>query len=130
MDDKKFIILFNDYDPVLARVARLKFQKEAGWTVEITSNYDEAMKSIKDTKPQLILTELMLQGSGGQTGFDLIEDVRKIENYHDIPIAVLTELAQDEDKNKAIDLGANYYFIKSQISITNLIEELKSIVNS
>lgn len=44
---KNAVILFNDNDQVLARVARVKFKKEADIDVLITSDFEEALNACK-----------------------------------------------------------------------------------
>lgn len=127
MENKKVVIVFNDQDPVLARVSRVKFKKEAGWDIAITSSYQEALDYIKSNPFDLLITELMLKDNKGRDGFDFIKEVKSLVNEDSAIIAVLTELGQDEDRQKAMDYGADYYFVKSEISIQDLITELQLI---
>lgn len=125
---KKAIILFNDKDPVLARVSKVKFKNEAGWDLVITSSYKEAISEFKKSKPDLIVTEILLNDNKGRNGFDLIKEIRSIDNNRTVPIVVLTDLMQKEDEEKAKKSGADYYYVKSQISIKELITKLQGII--
>jgi DNA-binding response OmpR family regulator len=127
MENKKAIIVFNDDDPVLARVARAKFQKATGWDFIITSDYQTALTEILATKPDLLITEIILKDGKGRNGIDLIKEVRGSESGSHFTIAVLSTLTQAEDKAKAMEAGADYYYVKSEISIQNFITELQNI---
>lgn len=127
MKDKKIVILFNDKDPVLARVSKVKFEQKPNWEFVITENYLEALLSIKKDMPSVLITEIIINDPEGRTGFDLIADVEKLEGGKKLPIVVLSELSQAEDKDKAKQAGADYYFVKSEISIKQLINEIDKI---
>lgn len=125
---KTILFLLSDSDPILVRVIKNKFQKDAGWESIITTNYTEAWMAYEKQKPDALMTELLLQDESGKTGFDLIGAIRAKEGGI-LPIAVFTELAQKEDRERANQVGANYYFIKSQVTLNELIASLKSMLD-
>lgn len=125
---KKVIILFNDKDPILTRVSKMKFQSIANWDLVITSSCQEAIDYLNKGGIDVLMTELILNDPSYDSGFDFIKDIRANPNGKDVSIVVLTDLSQDEDKNRAKELGCNFYFVKSEISIQNLIEEMQKIV--
>lgn len=127
---KNAVILFNDNDQVLARVARVKFKKEADIDVLITSDFEEALNACKSKNPELIVTEIIIADPQGRSGFDLITAVRGIPYLEKTPIAVLTDLSQPEDKQKAADLGAQFYFVKTEIGINELIKHIQEILSA
>ncbi len=127
---KTILFLLSDSDPILVRVIKNKFQKDAGWESIITTNYTEAWMAYEQQKPDALMTELLLQDESGKTGFDLIGAIRAKEGEgENIPIAVFTELAQKEDRERANQVGANYYYIKSQVTLNELIASLKSMLD-
>lgn len=129
-DAKRILFLLSDSDPVLVRVIKSKFQKEAGWESIITTNYTEALATFESQQPDALMTEILLHDESGKTGFDLIEAIRKKEgDGENIPITVFTELTQKEDRERANQAGANYYFIKSQVNLSELIRSLQSMLD-
>lgn len=129
MAKKQVIILLNDTNQVLARVARQKFLAETDWEALITSSYDEALAAVKEDNPDIVLTEIILRDEqGSRTGFDLIKDIRSLPGGKGVQIAVLTDLTQEEDMLKAEQAGANHYFVKSETSIQDLIRKLQGLV--
>lgn len=129
-DQKKKTILFllNDTDPVLLRVIKNKFKKDAGWESIITTNYRDALRLIAEQSLDGIMTEILINDDTGKTGFDLIAEVKKNSRNSSVPIIVFTELNQDEDRQKAERLGATCYFVKTRITLNTLIEAIKAIV--
>jgi DNA-binding response OmpR family regulator len=130
MDKKSVMILFNDSDPVFSRVIRVKFKNDANWDTVITTEYSEAFRIFKEIKPDLFITEILLNDNAGRNGFDLIREIKSSNDSKDVRIVVLTDLREDSDREVAKSLGVDYYFVKSEISIIQLIDEIKKIVNS
>lgn len=128
-DQKNRVILFllDDNDPILMRVIKSKLKKDAGWESVIATNYTDAIRLFEEKNPNGIMTEILINDETGKTGFDLIFEVRK-NRHSTIPIVVFTELNQDEDRKKAESFGATSYFVKTQITLNELIEKVKEIV--
>ena len=128
-NSKKALIMLNDSDPVLSRVCKIKFKKEIGWETIISSNYNQAIELIKKEKPGLVLTDIILADSK-ENGFDLLKYIKSSEdkNISNAKVIIFTELRQEEDKKKAKELGADDYYVKSNMAISEVIEKLKTMV--
>jgi len=48
----------------------------------------------------------------GMDGFELLENLRKVPRYHDLPIMMLTSMGSKEDIARGFDLGADDYMLK------------------
>jgi len=120
MSKKKKIFIVEDED------FTVKFYKNrltsAGYEVLITSRAVEAMRLIKEFRPDLIVVDLMLKDGNG---FSLIQDIHNASGFKKIPIWVLSNLGQDKDIRDAIKKGANKYFVKSEVPFQEFEEELK-----
>jgi len=127
MDSKKILILLNDKDPVLTRVSKMKYEREAGWDAIIPASFDEAIQVFDQRKPDVVVTEIILNDPNGRSGFDFIEQIKATPHGTLSKMVILTDLSQDEDKQKAQALGVISYFVKSQISIKAFIEEMKKL---
>ncbi len=128
LNKKTILFLLSDNDPVLARVIKNKFEKSAGWQSVIVSNYQDALATFDEKSPDAVMTEILLKDDSGKSGFDLIESIK--QKKAGIPIIVFSELKQEEDKQKATASGATHYFVKSELSIQDLIEEITKIIKA
>ena len=97
----------------------------AGFSVTMASDGEEAITKIKETKPDVILLDLIMPG---KNGFEVLEEIKKDEGIKDIPVIILSNLGQDTDVKKGKELGAADYLIKSDFSITEIIKKINEYV--
>ena len=45
-------------------------------------------------------------------GFELLDRLRKVPNYYEIPIMMLTSMGREEDIARGFELGADDYMVK------------------
>lgn len=99
-------------DHTLFRDAMSQYLTRSNPDAKITTvkNLDEALAYVKDAseKPGLVLLDLNMPGMDGLKGF---EKFRTLHN--DIPVALLSGVAEIQDVQKAMDLGAVGYFPKT-----------------
>jgi CheY-like chemotaxis protein len=73
--------------------------------------------------PVLVLLDLKLPR---RTGLEVLEWVKERDVVRKIPIVVLTSSKNDEDVNRAYELGVNSYLVKP-VSFETLLELVKSL---
>jgi CheY-like chemotaxis protein len=73
--------------------------------------------------PVLMLLDLKLPR---RTGLEVLQWVKERSGVKKIPIIVLTSSKNDEDVNRAYELGANSYVVKP-VSFETLLELVKSL---
>jgi two-component system nitrate/nitrite response regulator NarL len=99
-------------DHALFRDAMTQYVERSnpGSTVDGVSNLDDAFKHLdKATEfPELVLLDLNMPGMNGLNGFAKFR-----ETYPKIPVALLSGVAEPEDIQRAMDLGAIGFFPKT-----------------
>ncbi len=88
----------------------------------------EALKACEqvqtyDNRPDLILLDLQLPGVNG---FEILQAIKKMDELSRVPIVMLTTSARREEIEKAYQLGADGYVVKSD-DFSVLITKLKYI---
>jgi signal transduction histidine kinase/DNA-binding response OmpR family regulator len=83
---------------------------------------EEALKKIKDQLPDIVVTDLMMPK---MTGNSLVEKIREIEEYHHIPIVVLSAKSKTDSKIDLYKMGVDNFIAKPFD-----IEELEIVVSS
>jgi len=114
------ILIVEDED-FLVRVLQDNLATESFKTDVARDGY-EAMDKIRADKPLLILLDLLLPK---KDGFEVLEEIKKNPDLKLIPVIVLSSLGGDADLKRALALGADDYFVKSQHPITEVIEKVK-----
>lgn len=120
---QKRILIIEDEKP-LAHALQLKLEHE-GFLVVATGSGQEAYDLLSKETFDTVLTDLIIPGVDGFSILTLIKD-KKMK----IPVIVMTNLNQEEDKKKVFDLGATDYFVKSTISISDIVAKVKEKTSS
>ena len=117
MNEKVLIV---DDEPNI--VISLEFlMEQAGYITAVARTGDEALTSIADFAPDLILLDVMLPG---MSGFDICQTVRQTPDWQHIKIIMLTAKGRDVEVSKGLALGANAYITKP-FSTKALMAEVK-----
>lgn len=89
--------------------------ERSGYVVDEAANGAQALASVHEKEPDLILLDLQMPLVDG---FGVIRELRRQERYRDKPIVALTAYAMAGDREKAIAAGFTSYVTKP----VNLIE--------
>lgn len=98
----------------------------AGYKVESAANGEEAINLIHHEHDfDLLLCDLVMPK---MNGFELLEEIKK-ENIK-LPVIVISNLGQADDKKKIKLLGAIDFLIKSNISIADVLIKVEEFFKS
>jgi len=114
-------ILFVEDDDGLAEVYLTRLDAE-GFEVKRVPNGEDALATALSFKPDLILLDAMMPQVNG---FDVLDILRNTPETANIKVIMLTALSQESDRQKAEQLGADDYLVKSQVVIADVIEKIK-----
>ena len=98
-------ILVVDDEPQIRRVMRATLTAQ-GYVITEAKSGEEALESVRKTRPELILLDVNMPGIGG------IEACREIRRFYEGPIIMLTVRNTERDKVAALDAGADDYVVK------------------
>jgi len=117
MDGKKRILVAEDEKP-LAEALSVKLEN-AGYEVDVVNDGSEACSKLAEGAYSMAIIDLVMPN---KDGFAVLEEVnaKKITT----PIIVVSNLAQETDKKRALELGAKAYFVKSNTPLSKLVEEV------
>ena len=101
-------------------------QKE-GHTVERALNGEEALAKIAEFQPDLVLLDMMMPR---MTGLQFLEAARVRENYPNTKIIVFSNMSSPGDMQKAFELGATKYMLKSSTSPKQLAKLIEDTLGS
>mgnify|MGYP001582453939 CR=1 FL=1 len=118
------VLIVEDED-FLAQVLTDNLTSE-GYKVEVAIDGEEALEKIRTSQPSLILLDLLLPKLDG---FQVLEEIKSNPDLKLIPVIVLSNLGADTDIKRALSLGAEDYFVKSQHPIAEVVERVRKYVS-
>ena len=124
MESKKPIVLVIEDELSLTKIYQQKLQEH--YSVHIAKTGTEGIQKAIDLKPSLILLDIILPGE--DDGFNVLTKLKKDPKTSSIPIFVATNLSQ-EWKDQAMELGADEYLTKTDISLSKIIEMINKYLN-
>lgn len=113
----KKILLVED-EKTIAKALQIKL---SNFSVDLAHNGEEAVEAIMKKKYDLVLLDIMMPKLDG---FGVMEAMRKKKNK--TPIFILTNLNQDEDIQRAKELGAKDFLVKSNITLLEIAEKINN----
>src|SRR5579862_872335 len=93
-----------------------------GFDVVTAQNGNEAINQLSEFKPDVIVSDVLMPA---MDGFELCLEIRRMPDYSQIPIILMTsQYLEESDKKLAKKAGADYY-----ITRTHEVENLISVIN-
>ncbi len=99
--------------------------QEAGYKVTTAYNSKDAINSIKDFRPDLIV----MNPIAAEVGFDVIEYLKSEENLKDIPVIIITHKDLSEKEIDELNGRIQGILNKGILTKEDLLNEIKDIIN-
>jgi DNA-binding response OmpR family regulator len=95
-----------------------------GYNIETAQSVKEAYQIIKKETVDLILLDLLMPRV---SGFDFLKEIKSSESTKEIPVIIVSAVADPENRKKSLELGA-MDFINKPIDIQNFIGRIEAIL--
>lgn len=118
-----FRILIVEDEPAIREMVGVALSR-ADFELTEAGNTTDALISIGDDIPDLILLDWMLPGS---SGLDFARRLKKDELTQHVPIIMLTARGEETDKITGLDIGADDYITKP-FSPRELVARIKAVL--
>ena len=118
---KQHKILVAEDDQFLSRALQDKSERE-GFEVVAVSKGNEVIEKARAEKPALILMDIMMPQ---KNGFDVLAEMKLDEELKDIPVIFLSNLGQESDQKKGMELGAIDYLVKADTPLAVVLEKVR-----
>jgi len=102
-------IMVVEDSPTMRQLISFAMKRVAGAKVVEATDGVDALKKLSAEKVDLILADINMPV---MDGLKLVSLVRGNPEYKDIPVIIITTEGAEEDKNKAMAIGANAYLPK------------------
>jgi two-component system chemotaxis response regulator CheY len=118
-------ILVVEDSPTMRQLITFTLKRISGVEIIEANDGVDGLKKISGDKFDLIMTDINMPI---MDGIKLVSLIRKDETNKDVPIVVITTEGGQEDKDRAMALGANSYITKPIQSI-ELLGTAKKLLN-
>jgi two-component system alkaline phosphatase synthesis response regulator PhoP len=119
MTDKKKILAVDD-EPDVLMIVRMGLMSE-GYEVDTATNGFDALAKAKENCPDLVVLDMMMPE---MTGFEVLKHLRNHESTRNVPVIMLTGVADRARIQQALDAGINFYIVKP-FNLHDLLAKVK-----
>lgn len=117
MTSQAKILLIEDEEDVVV-LLRFRFEQE-GYEVLSAANGVEGLRILQQEHPHLVLLDVMMPRMNGW------ETCKRIRQYSDVPIIMLTALGRETDKVRGLEMGADD-FVTKPFGMAELIARVRA----
>ena len=120
MEVAKKVLIVED-DSILQK-AMQEFLIADGFEVSVASDGEEGLRFARAKNPDLILLDIILPKING---FEVLKELKGDLQTQKVPIILLTNLGGMDDVEKALELGASTYLVKSDYGLGEIAQKIK-----
>ncbi len=120
----KKILVIED-EQILLRALNVELLSQ-GFEVLSAKDGETGLRLVNEEKPELVLLDLILPK---MHGFEVLKEIKSNEDTREIPVIILSNLGQDSDMKKALELGAEDYFVKASTDLSELSKKIIRVLN-
>lgn len=124
MSDTSKTILIAEDERAISKALQLKLTK-LGYEVTAVFNGKQALDMLSSMEYDLVLLDLMMPEVDG---FAVLEQLQKDKKNQ--KVIVSSNLSQDSDFAKAKELGAIDYYVKSNTSISEVVDHVQKAIDA
>ena len=121
-EGKKVLIVEDDL--MLSNMYLKKFEIE-GFSPIVARDGAEALEVVLNERVDIVLLDMVLPR---MSGIDFLKRLRQNPRGERVPVIALTNLAEDKNKEKAVELGVVEYLIKAMQTPEMVIEIVKKYI--
>lgn len=97
-----------------------------GYEISSAQDGEEALVVAKQAKPDLVISDVMMPKI---SGFEMLDILRNTAGLEHVKVIMLTALGQSEDRDRADNLGADKYLVKSQVTLEDIVKTAHELLD-
>jgi DNA-binding response OmpR family regulator len=98
----------------------------AGITAVGSLTGEDGLVEIEKEKPDIILLDLLLPG---MDGFEVLYKLKNNVTLKHVPVLVVSNLGEGKEIEKALQMGADEYFVKTNHSLDEIVDKVWQYAN-
>ncbi len=124
----KAVLIYNILvvdDSITTRELERSILESAGYHVDVAVDGKDGLEKCMRRRYNLVVTDVEMPK---MDGFELTAQLRKEENYKEVPIIIVTALEKEEDKRRGIEVGVDAYIVKTAFDQSNLLDTIERLI--
>ena len=114
-------ILIVEDEQLIADLVQRKLQDE-GYYAFVARDGEEAVKQIREGRPDLILLDIVLPRLNG---FGVLAEIQKDEELKLIPVIIISNSGQPEEIERAKAAGVRDWLVKTEFDPKEVLEKVR-----
>ncbi len=112
-------------DSITTRTLEKNILETAGYDVVACKDGYEALRYLQTNTCDALITDINMPN---MNGFQLVEQVRRLDAHRELPILLVTSLGSDEDRMRGMQVGADGYIVKRDFEQGRFLHMLEALL--
>lgn len=125
MEPSKIKVLIVEDEPALADIYSTKLRM-SGMEALVAADGVAGVDMAQSEQPHLIVLDLVMPI---KDGFEVLKDIKDNPTTRHIPVIIMSNLGQDYEVRRGMELGASQFLVKANVEPDYLVSEIKRILN-
>ncbi len=122
--NNKYKVLLIEDDKTFIDLLRNKCI-DAGFGIEVAENGSQGLKLALETHPDVVVTDLTMPI---MDGFEFLKELREDSWGKKVPVIILSNYGDFDRISKALDIGAFYYLVKSDVEPKDVLSYIEKAI--
>jgi DNA-binding response OmpR family regulator len=124
MNKKKILIV---EDESTLHKALQEYLEMEGFLISSATDGEMAIEKARSDNPDLIVLDIVLPK---KDGYQVLSELKEGKGTKNIPVILLTNLESPEDIQKAFEMGATTYLVKSSYKMEEIAKKINGILEN
>lgn len=118
-------ILIIEDEEILLNVLKSKLEKE-GYDVVAAVDGEEGLKMIDETKPDMVLLDIVMPK---MNGFEVLDALKSKGTIPALPVIIISNSGQPVEVDRALEYGIKDYLVKAEFDPQEVVDKIKKHLN-
>jgi two-component system sensor histidine kinase and response regulator WspE len=112
-------------DSITVREVEKKMLAARGYEVDVAVDGMDAWNTIRENEYDLVVSDIDMPR---MNGFELVSLIKNDQNLSNLPVIIVSYKDREEDKNRGLEVGADYYLTKGSFQDKALIDAVIDLI--
>ena len=114
-------------DSITVREIEKKMLAARGYEVDVAVDGMDAWNTVRANNYDLLISDIDMER---MNGFELVALIKKDPNLQNLPVIIVSCKDSEEDRNKGLEVGADYYLAKGSFQDQALMDAVHNLIGA